>query len=385
MKHVIILPDLGQTTSEAKIVSWLKNPGDKLVMGEPLLEVETDKATMDVEAYIGGYLRKQLASAGDVVAASHPVAILTDTPDEEFELEETPLRRAPASISVPPEKAPAAAAVPPSGNVAAVPAARALARQLGIDLSAVPGTGPQGLISRVDVERFAAKRQTGGEANSAGQENRTLQAMAALTTQSKSTIPHFYVTMDLDFSVAEAWRSRWNETHPELRASVNDCIVRAASAALADSPRLNVRIVNGRHQKNERADVLLVVGADSGLLLVPVADPHGEEIESYLGKIRQALAAARAGKILPASKAPSPVLAVSNLGMYGVREFAAIIPPGCSAILAVGAVRDQLVLRNGQVETSRVCSMTLSADHRLVDGIAAAKFLERVQVHLNSL
>jgi len=383
MKHVIILPDLGQTTSEAKIVSWLKNSGDKVAMGEPLLEVETDKATMVLEAYVGGYLRKKLAREGEIVAATNPVAIVTDTPDESFE-EEAEARPASVVPAAKPLSVTGTATVV-SEAVAAVPAARALAKRLGIDLKRISGSGPGGLITSADVERFASRRESHAEAVSAGQENAALLAMAALTSSSKSSIPHFYVTVDLDVSAAEAWRSRWNETHPHLRASVNDCLVRAASAALAESPRLNVSVTNGKYEAHKAADVLLVVGADGGLSLVPLSDPHAGEFEPYLRRIKEALGAAKGGKIRQASGAVRPVLAVSNLGMYGVKEFAAIIPPGCSSILAIGAIRDQLVLRKGQVETIKICSVTLSADHRVVDGIAVAQFLERMQFHLNSL
>ena len=143
------MPDLGQTSSEAKIVSWLKKPGEKLVMGEPLLEVETDKATMDVEAYVGGYLRKKLANEGDMVAASNPVAILTDTLDEAFDEDVKPKSRSVAPVGTT-ERAQSTTSVSVSGNVAAVPAARMLAKQLGIDLSTMRGTGPQGLITKAD-------------------------------------------------------------------------------------------------------------------------------------------------------------------------------------------------------------------------------------------
>src|SRR2546428_3654605 len=156
MKHVIILPDLGQTTSEARIVSWLKNSGDKVAMGEPLLEVETDKTTMVVEAYVGGYLRKKLAGEGEIVTATNPVAIVTDTPDESFE-EEAEARPASGVPAAKPLSVTGTATVV-SEPVAAVPAARALARQLGIDLKRISGSGPGGLITSPDVERFASRR-----------------------------------------------------------------------------------------------------------------------------------------------------------------------------------------------------------------------------------
>ena len=379
MKHVIIMPDLGQTSSEAKIVSWLKKPGEKLAMGEPLLEVETDKATMDVEAYVGGYLRKKLANEGDMVAASNPVAILTDTLDEEFDEDLKPKSKSVAPVGTT-KRAQPTSSVSVLGNVAAVPAARMLAKQLGIELSTVRGTGPQGLITKADVECSVSQ---GGKAASPNHESKAREAMAALTSRSKSTIPHFYVTLDLDMAAAEGWRARWNQSHPDLKASVNDCLVRAASAALADSPKLNASISDGKVEQQSSADVLVIAGVDSGLLLVPVADPHADAVESFLQRMKTALSSAKDGKIHAAEV--TPLLAISNLGMFGVREFSAIIPPGCNAILAVGALRDQVVWRNGRAEPLSVCTVTVSADHRTVDGIAVAQFLERMKFHLNSL
>jgi pyruvate dehydrogenase E2 component (dihydrolipoamide acetyltransferase) len=379
MKHVIIMPDLGQTSSEAKIVSWLKKPGEKLAMGEPLLEVETDKATMDVEAYVGGFLRKKLANEGDMVAASNPVAILTDTLDEEFDEDLKPKPKSVAPVGTT-ERAQPTTAVSVSGNVAAVPAARMLAKQLGIELSTVSGSGPQGLITKADVERSVSQV---GKTAGISHESKAREAMAALTSRSKSTIPHFYVTLDLDMADAESWRARWNQNHPELKASVNDCLVRAASSALADTRRLNVRVSEGKAEQQSSADILVVAGVDSGLLLVPVADPHADAVQSFLQRIKSALSSAKDGKIQLGKV--TPLLAISNLGMFGVKEFSAIIPPGCNAILAAGALRAQVVWRNGRAEPVSVCTVTVSADHRSVDGIAVAQFLERMQFHLNSL
>jgi pyruvate dehydrogenase E2 component (dihydrolipoamide acetyltransferase) len=382
MKHVIIMPDLGQTSSEAKIVSWLKKPGDRLAMGEPLLEVETDKATMEVEAYVGGFLRSKLANEGETVVASNPVAILTDTADEDFDPD---VKLNPRSVASTPraDRAQPAAPAPVGGNVAAVPAARALAKQLGIELSKVHGTGPQGLITKTDVEGHVSRNAKPAAAEDSFHPNKAREAMAVLTSRSKSTIPHFYVTVDLDMVAAEAWRASWNQSHADPKASVNDCLVRAASAALADSPRLNLRVTAEKTEQQSSADVLVVVGVDSGMLLVSVPDPHADPVDVFLHRIKLALDSAKDGKVQVTRTAP--LLAISNLGMFGVREFSAIIPPGCNAILAAGKVRDQVVWRDGRAEAVKVCTVTVSADHRVVDGIAVAKFLERMQFHLNSL
>jgi pyruvate dehydrogenase E2 component (dihydrolipoamide acetyltransferase) len=382
VKHIVIMPDLGQTRSEAKIVSWLKKPGDRLALGEPLLEVETDKATMEVESYVGGFLRRKLANEGEMVAASNPVAILTDTADEDFDQDVKLNPKFEASVPAA-ERAQRAGPATVGGNVAAVPAARALAKQLGIELSKIRGTGPQGLITKADVERHVSQDEKSVAAQGSLHQSKAWEAMASLTSRSKSTIPHFYVTVDLDMVAAEAWRAGWNQNHADLKASVNDCLVRAASAALADSPRFNLRVTEGKTEQQSSADVLVVVGVDSGLLLVSVKDPHTDPVDVFLRRIKVAVDAAKEGKVQATRS--TPLLAISNLGMFGVKEFSAIIPPGCNAILAAGAVRDQVVWRDGRAETAGVCTVTVSADHRVVDGIAVAKFLERMQFHLNSL
>jgi pyruvate dehydrogenase E2 component (dihydrolipoamide acetyltransferase) len=384
MKHIIILPDLGQTTSEAKVVKWLKVLGDKLSAGEPLLEVETDKATMEVEAYVGGYLRRKLAQEGDLASTMSPIAILTDTSDERFEEEGSATK--PDAAGTQASSDPSAAGVPQSKPVAAVPAARARARELGIELSSVPGTGPNGLITKTDVERFAAGgRVEAPQMSGPLGDLKSLAAMAALTSASKSTIPHFYVTVDFDVTRAEAWRSSWNASHPGCRVSINDYLVRAASKALFDSPRFNVRLAEGRYVQQATAELLLVVGGEPGLVLVPLPDLHAAPLEEFVPAIRTAVNSARQNRMTTSAFKVSPLLALSNLGMFDVKQFAAIIPTGCTAILAVGSVREQLILRAGTPQSVKVCTVTLSADHRVVDGVAAAKLLASMQSHLNSL
>jgi pyruvate dehydrogenase E2 component (dihydrolipoamide acetyltransferase) len=375
MTHTVIMPDLGQTTSEGKILRWLKSPGDKVTKGEALLEVETDKATVEVEAFATGYLRAVMAQEGEMAAALAPIAILTDSPDEPFERPGAKASAAAVPTAAAPP-APAGSAPAPKGGAVA-PAARALAKELGLDVSKVPGTGAGGLVTRADVERYAASQ---GAAPA-----EALTGMAALVTKSKQTIPHFYVTVEADVAAAEKWRKSWNAAHPDLTASMNDVFVRAAAKALADVPRLNVTYRGGKAEARAAADVLLVVAVESGLTLVPIAAPDRLAWEDFLQAMKSALEKARQGRVAEASAAGAPALALSNLGMFGVKEFAAIIPPACAAILAIGAVRSQPVVSGDEIRIGRVCSLTLSVDHRVADGIVAAQFLERVQAHLNSL
>lgn len=381
MRHDIIMPDLGQTAAEGKVIRWLKKPGDPVLKGDALLEVETDKVTMEVESYRKGYLRALLVEEGQMAGAMSSIAVLTDEPDEAYE-------GFPASdVGVPahphsgpgvtpsgPKFTTAEASFATSGRPAATPAAKARAREVGIDLRELTGTGLNGLITRTDVERAQEKPRTFQAAS----------PMAALTARSAAEIPHFYVTLDVEVSALLAWRERWNAAHTDLHASVNDVFVRAAMMALRDVPKLNVRYRDGKLEARAAGGALLVVAVDSGLTLVPVADRASSSWEDYLSGMRKILEGVRQRGVVKSAH-EAPALAISNLGMFGVKQFTAIIPPESTAALAIGAVREEVIVKDQQMRIGKVCSLTLSADHRAIDGITAAKFLERVQARLNSL
>ena len=382
MQHLILLPDLGQTTSEAMVVQWLKQPGDAIAKGEPLLGIETDKAAMDVESFVDGYLRETLAKEGEMATALMPVAVVTDSADEEYSLPSTESldQEKPALETPEPIRADASAK---RSKVAAVPAARKRAADLGVDLSRVPGTGPNGIVTRRDVEDFAASDAT--DETSASPGNRAQTAMAAMVERSKREIPHFYLQRDVNVESADRRRKKWNVEHPELKATWNEIFVRAAAQALGDVTRLNTSFASGRFQEHEECDVLVVAAEEGSLNLIRMAAPAERDWKDYLTDSKRRLAKDRPSLVAEARPSGTPRLAVSNLGMYGAREFSAIIPPGCTSVLAVGAVRWAPTVRDGRVEARQICSLTLSADHRIVDGIAAARFLERVEHHLNSI
>jgi len=373
------MPDLGQTAGEGRIVRWLKRPGDKVAKGEPLLEVETDKVTMEVEAYKAGYLRAVLVEEGQMAGAMLPIALFTDDPEEAYEgvLTETEPSDEPAKSETTNSDPMAASSTPQgevSGRPAATPAAKGRARALKVDLRTLAGTGPEDLITKRDVEKARESQRSPKAASS----------MAAITARSAAEIPHFFVTVDVEVSNVTQWRDRWNAAHPGQHASLNAVFVRAASLALRDVPSLNVHYREGKVEERTSSDVLLVAATKSGLALVPIADPASSAWEVYLNSMRQTLEEAKRNRNVR-SLSQTPALAVSNLGMFGVKQFTAIIPPECTAILAVGAVREEVIVQNKQLRMGEVCSLTLSSDHRVIDGIAAAKFLERVQAHLNSL
>lgn len=382
MRHLILLPDLGQTTSEAMVVKWLKQPGDAIAKGEPLVEVETDKAEMDVESFVDGYLRKTLAEEGEMVTALMPVAVVTDSADEEYSLPSTESPEEERAAGETRESVrPAASAT--RSKVAAAPAARKRAAELDVDLSGVPGSGPNGMVTRRDVEQFAASGPT--DEFSAGPGNRAQTAMAALVEKSKREIPHFYLRRDVNVEPADSRRKKWNVEHPELKATWNEVFVLAASRALKDVPRLNTSFEDGRLQEHEECHVLVVAAEEGRLNLIRLAAPAERDWKDYLTDIKHRLANGKLSIAAAEHPGGPPRLAVSNLGMYGAREFSAIIPPGCTAVLAVGAVRWAPAVLDGRVEARQICSLTLSADHRIVDGITAARFLERVEHHLDSI
>lgn len=374
MRHVIILPDLGQTTNEATIRQFLKKPGERVSRGEPILAVSTDKVEMEVESFASGYLRQWLAEEGALASAMSPVAIVTDTADEPYASLGGDSQPAPE-----PEEKPVTATPAKSGKVGltAAPAARNLAKERGIDLTKLQGTGPDGLITKADVLLWA-EQAGAGPSPASSTDKRALSAMAATVIASKREIPHFYATVDASMSHAAAWRSHWNRQHPDLHATYNDLFVLCAARSLRDNPRLNVSYSNGSYQQHNAADVLLIVAHEPTMLLTALANPAELSWDVFLKAIRRVAQ-------LGVPDLAEPRLAISNLGMLGVKQFAAIIPPSCTSALAIGAVREQPAVKNGKLESELVCSLTLSADHRVVDGVAAARFLERVQFHLNSL
>ena len=418
----VIMPKLSDAMQEGRILQWLKQEGDRIEGGDPVAAVETDKAEIEIEAFGSGILRKILVAAGQSVPVGSLIGIIGD-PQEDISAmlaaaapppppvpapPAAPAGPSPAPAStVPPPPAPApqpaaAAPGPPpadEGWVRASPVARRLAREAGINIAEVPGTGPQGRILERDVEAFVAARAaapaaaparpapvTAAAAPGAEFEDRALSAMrraiATRMVQSKAPVPHFYLTTEADMGQAAEFRDAVNALDPAGRKiSFTDLIVKACALALPRHPLVNAAYLDGKIRLYHKVDVGLAVALEDGLI-TPVVRRCDQKTLKQIGQEAAELAdRARARKLRP-EEYTGATFTISNLGMFDIEEFSAIINPPEAAILAVGSIVQKPVVVDGAVAVRRRMRMTLSCDHRVVDGATGARFLQELKTIL---
>jgi pyruvate dehydrogenase E2 component (dihydrolipoamide acetyltransferase) len=386
----IILPALGETLNEATIVAWHKKVGERVAKGEALFEVQTDKANFVVESPASGYVQQILFAEGATVPVTKVIAYLADTLTEPVIRGEEPVVGGAREIRELEVKAPPA----PSRKFAS-PRARRLAREQRIDLSLVTGTGHDGRITEADVERFLAERAakpapvptpSAAEAEQMPL-SRMRQVIAQRMAESKRTAPHFYISMDIDMTEAVRVREglrKLAEEQEALSFSYNDLIVKAIAGALREYPQLNASFGGDGLVLHRDIHVGVAVALDEGLIVPVVRNADKKSVFEIAAEVRALSAKAREKRLLPDEYSGS-TLTVSNLGMFGVDQFVAIINPPEAAILAVGQIKPTPVVRDGQVVVAQVMTMTLSADHRVVDGATAARFLGEVKRRLENL
>ena len=407
----VILPKLGLTMDEGKILAWHKQEGDRVAAGDVLFETETDKATMEVEAAVAGYLRRIVVPASDrLVPVTTVVALIADSLDEALPaLASAGVEPLADNSPAPASSLSSSSSLSPSApsdesRVRSSPAARKRAAELGVDIGGVNGTGPGGRISLEDVEAAAkaggavpatgsAAPATGSAASAttsaapAGQAGgvtgerrepltRMRRAIAERMTYSVTHQPQYSISRDVEVSAA-------NEARKRAGVSWNDLIVATAARALRDHPRLRARIEGDAIVTAERVHVGVAVALDDGLI-VPVIRDADQKTLAGIAAARAAVEdGARSGK-LPGDALGGGVLTVSNLGTFGVDRFTAIVNPPECAILAVGRVSDRVVVRDGAPAVRPVLSLTLSVDHRVADGATAARFLADVAERLEA-
>ena len=396
----ILMPRLSDTMTEGAIAAWHRRPGDTVASGDVLVEIETDKAVMEQESYESGILAEILVDVGETVAIGTPIARLDDGSGKE---PERSARSAAAGPTVPapaadsPAVEPAAGPEPPRadfGRLIATPLVRRLAKERGTDLSAVTGSGPGGRIVRADLDALpdgtpaltAAPAPTVAAADDGrGSEIVPFDAIrhtvASRLTESATTTPTFTVTASADVDALLALRAQINTAMADSGAgrkvTVNDLFVRAVALALRAHPGVNASYSpEGRGQTlvHARVNVGIAVASPSGLV-VPVVRDADRTAVSVIADATKELIGKASERGLTAADLSDGTFTISNLGMYGVEHFTAIINPPQGAILAIGAAREELTLIEGAVVTRTRVRYTLTADHRIIDGALAAQFL----------
>ena len=404
MSITIKMPALSPTMTEGTLAKWLVAEGDEVRSGDVIAEIETDKATMEVESVDDGVMAKIVIAAGSQnVAVGAVIALLAEEGEDVSSVtvpDEAPTAAAsapapapvaeaqPAVPSAPVMPAPAAPVAAPQRSTTrlfASPLARRIAAQNELPLEGMRGTGPNGRIIKADVEaalQQAPSAVAAAVSAPAVKEERFVphsamrRTIAERLSHSKQTAPHFYLTVDCEIDTLLAARKAMNEMAPEgVKISVNDMIVRAAAQALMQVPDVNGAYEDEGCRYFADADICIAVALDGGLVtpVIPAAQTKGL---ADISRISKELATQARDGTLPPSAYAGGTFTISNLGMFGIREFAAVINPPQGAILAVGAGEQRAVVKNGELAIATVMSVTLSADHRIVDGALGAQWMQ---------
>jgi pyruvate dehydrogenase E2 component (dihydrolipoamide acetyltransferase) len=402
MATKIAMPKLSDTMEEGIILKWLKKEGETVKQGEIIAEVQTDKADMELEAYDTGVLRKIFVPEGKGAAVGKPIAIIgSASEDISSLLVETP---APSTVHgalaaaqpapKPVEQAQAAPAYAPvstgggDGRIKVSPLAKAIAAQNKIDLHSISGSGPMGRIVKKDLETSLSKlsgRPSRQYAPGTTQEfpvSLMRKTIAKRLVESKTTAPHFYLTYDVDMKRTIDFRNSLN-TGGDVKVSFNDIIVKACAYALRNHPKVNSTFTPDKIIQHGAINVGVAVAIDDGLITPVIRNTDMKNLFEIAGESKELAAKAREKKLKP-DEFSGGTFTVSNLGMLGVEEFAAIINPPEAAILAVGAITEQPVVENGQVVVGHRLKLTLSCDHRMVDGAVGAEFMQEVKSNLEN-
>ncbi len=404
MAEIIRMPRLSDTMEEGNIIGWLKKVGDKVSSGDILAEVETDKATMELESFHDGYLLYISVAEGSV-PVNDVLAVIGEKGEDYKKIladegsQENNVAPAPPKPSVPSSNGGTALEVSSSATassghteqrIKSSPLAKSIASQSGIDLSAIIGTGDGGRIVKRDVENYAtqgsepAHTKTISTVPQYGEipVSQMRKTIARRLSESKYSAPHFYLTMKINMDKMAEARSLMN-AQPDTKISFNDFIIKACASALRLHPAINSSWLGDKIRINKDINIGVAVAVDEGLL-VPVlfgADQMG--LKEIKNKVAVLADKARNKKIQP-QEMQGNTFTISNLGMFGIEEFTGIINLPDAAILAVGAITDELQLVEGIVSTRKVMKITLSCDHRVIDGATGAKFLSTLQQYLEN-
>jgi pyruvate dehydrogenase E2 component (dihydrolipoamide acetyltransferase) len=394
----VIMPRLSDTMTEGILVQWLKQEGEPVQRGEVLAEIETDKATMELEAYDSGVLTRIIAAPGSTVPIGQPIAVIG---------EQSAVAVVPAAADVPLAVTPSLSAAdgvaataepapwrepPATSTVRTSPLARQLARNHGLDIAGIPGTGPGGRVVRADVETaIAASSGTAPVASAQvhsgpvalaepADEQVALTSIRRISAQrltESAAAPHFYLTSVVNAEPLLAVRTQLNEQLSDsgAKVSVTDLLVRACAVALKTHPQVNASWGGDHLVRHARINIGVAVALEDGLIVPVIQDADRKRLSEIAAEAHTLAQRARAGKLTP-DEFSHGTFTISNLGMFGIDHFTAVINPPEAAILAVGAAREEAVVRDGQLVVGTTMKLTLSIDHRVLDGATAAGFLQ---------
>ncbi|MDX2250780.1 MAG: dihydrolipoamide acetyltransferase family protein [Nitrospira sp.] len=381
MASRVVMPKLTDTMEEGVLLEWKKREGDPVQAGEVLAEIETDKAVMDLEAFASGIFRKILVQNGETVESGKLLGVIGEA-DEDITAALSDTVMPAASTSAKPVAVPATSpATSPmrteGSRIIASPRARALAAERGVDLSTVTGTGPGGRIVEEDVVKAQGPAVSAVPSGIDQPLTQMRKAIAKATVQSKAPVPHFYLTREIDMEAAEQFRRQFKkerQSHP----SMTDLLIKAVALALRKHPELNVSYAGEAIRRYERVDIGVAVGLEDGLITPVIRDCGAKTLETISAESQVLIARAKQKRLQP-QEYSGATFSISNLGMFGVDNFLAVLIPPQAASLAVGAVRDVPVVVAGAVKAGRSMQVTLSCDHRAIDGVMGAEFLTELK------
>jgi pyruvate dehydrogenase E2 component (dihydrolipoamide acetyltransferase) len=372
----IVMPALEMAQETGKIISWLKKEGEAITKGDALAEIETDKVVLEIEATADGVLAGVKAAAGDVVPVGQTIAWIV-APGEQPPVEAASAAPAARTMTGSPSPAKAvptaeAASRPENVEVKVSPKARRMAQELAVDLSKVVGTGPGGTISGEDVQRAAESQKSAPQPSAPAALSSIARLMAERTTQSWTTAPHFFLVREIDASGLIAAREKHGKviTHTDL-------LVALVARTLVKHPKMNASWTGSAIHLNPNVNISIAIAVKDGVVGAVIPNADTASLADISAKRQDLAERARAGRLHPPD-VTGGTFTISNLGMFGIDAFSAIITPPQAAVLAVGRIADRVVPVNGQPAIRPILTMTLSSDHRVVDGAQAAAFLKDV-------
>ena len=409
----LTMPALSPTMETGTLSKWLVKVGDVVESGTLLAEIETDKATMEFESIDDGVVGKLLVAEGaEEIPVGQLIAVLLEDGEDASAAESVEAAPAPApapvaaapveAAPVAPAPAPVAAPTPAVNNTAPVqstgnrvfasPLAKRIAEQSGYDIAQIPGSGPKGRVIKRDVEAYSPSAATTataiGSVSMDGDApfdviklSNMRKTIAKRLTESKQSVPHFYITVDVELDNLMAARKQLNAMSDEYKISVNDFIIKACAAGLMKVPAANVQFMGDVMHQFKRADISVAVAIEGGLITPVIKGADQKGLRQISDETKDLAKRAHAGKLAP-EEYSGGTFSISNMGMMGVRQFDAVINPPQAAILAVGAGEQRPVVKNGELTVATVMTVTLSCDHRAIDGAVGAEYIAAVKMFL---